>query len=202
MRRDETLSILIQSLKHSLQLGKSRHILTDWCKSQIISFKSSWRVSTLERCLPLKPHIFWAPLEEPRNISSRQKMLLYGHTPILSTRHILPVLFTSTASRHFSELFLCFLSQMCPPPERSVPFPSPLSLFTPYSAAVQTPALGIQQGSTVLGLTSLLGLVKAGGAYQNHFTFFTYISWTTWKSWGDFMHKAFLHPSQPSSQEI
>lgn len=66
---------------------------------------------------------------------------------------------TSTASKHFSEFFLRFLSQMCPPPQRNVPFPSPFSLFTPYSA-IQTPAQGIQQSSTVLSLASLLGLVK------------------------------------------
>lgn len=37
--------------------------------------------------------------------------------------------------------------------------PKPFPLITPYSA-IQTSALGIQQGSTVLGLASLLGLVK------------------------------------------
>lgn len=49
---DETLPLLFQSLKLSLQLGKSRHVLTDWCKSQIISFKSGCEYP--EKMLPFE----------------------------------------------------------------------------------------------------------------------------------------------------
>lgn len=111
---DETLPLLFQSLKLSLQLGKSRHVLTDRCKSQIISFKSGLWVPWKDASLwsPTTSQLPWKsppiPQADQKYCCMDTHMLCLQDTTYLSR---LP----STASRHLSEFFLCFLSQMCPP---------------------------------------------------------------------------------------